>query len=237
MTTRGIVIMCVLFFLLSTIHILANGQSYESIVDSITAKLQDTVTQGYSVSGIDVDRCLTNPGECLGKIMDPYHTLSSYFLFLAEGPDDQGLNKPKGLIGLYSAGKGAIVWRSEFLTRYFSNGPMSMIEETDELNRDGKVEIVIGQAGGATGAVEIIWVFNWDGASGKLVTQLDQYGNPTIVTAGDSFRIVDTDGDGIFEITGADPDNLDRKIIYAWDGFRYGNWGKSSKFLVKVKQK
>ncbi len=213
------------------------AQSYRAMLDSISAKLQKALGHSYWVSGVDIDQCLNKPTRSCGKIKDPYQTLSGYILYLAEGKTDPALDKPAGVVGLYSPKRDAIIWRSDSLTSEFSSGPMSSIVESGELNGDGKVEFVIAEAGGATAATTILWVFNWDGETGRLITQRDEFGNSNIVVSGDSFEIVDLDGDGISEIQGKDPDALNKTLTYSWNGSQYGSWGKTSKYLVRAKHK
>ncbi len=231
-----IIILCFCLDFFLVIQCYCYEDEYDTIVNSIASKVEKLTGKKYDISGIDIDKAINNPDEDSGKIRDTYHTLAGYFLFLAEGETDAELNKPKGFIGLYSFKTDSIVWHSVFLSDDFSSGAMGRVEETNELNGDGKVEMIIGQAKGVTGNVEQLWIFSWDGTNGKLITQIDKYGQSTIIVLGESYKLIDNDGDGIYEIQGKDPDS-GKIITYSWNGYLYGKWGKSSKYLLERRKK
>jgi hypothetical protein len=214
--------------------------NYDSIVNSIANKVEKIFNHKYFISGIDIDKSVNNPAEADGKIKDPYHTLAGCFLFLAEGETDADLNKPKGFIGLYRCKTDSIVWRSVLLTDDFSSGALGRVAETNELNNDSKVEIIIAQGQEPSGT-EQLWIFSWDGNNGKLITQLDSYGESTIMDFGEYYELKDVDGDGIYEIQAEwyKDDKSDKKTVvnYSWNGTLYGKWGKTSKYLLKGKMK
>ncbi len=210
---------------------------YNAIVNSITGMLERINMNAYYVSGIEIDEAIKHPEESDGRIRDPYHTLAGCFLFLAEGKKNADVDKEKGFIGLYRISVDSVIWQSELLSENFSSGALGSIDATDELNQDGKVEIIIGQATGNLAINHQLWIFNWDGKNGKLITQLDRYGKPEIIYWGDNFDIKDVDGDGIYEILGKWYKKHDSKamttVVYSWNGSLYGKWGKSSKYLLK----
>jgi hypothetical protein len=209
---------------------------YDTIVQSITAKVKTITGNDYYITGLDIDKSLNDPETEDGKIKNPYHTLLHCFLFIAGGVPDSNYNKPKGFIGIYKIGPDSIVWRSELITDDF--GGTSRIAETDEINADRRVEIIIAQASGALAQYEQIWIFNWNGKTGKLISQQDKDGTSTIFTTSDpSYSLVDKDGDDIYEIIGNDIDAQDNtiEVTYSWNGFLYGKWGKPSGYFKKKK--
>jgi len=208
------------------------NNDHSIIVKSISNKLEKVFNHKYYVSGIEIDKSVNNPSKANGKITDPYHTLSGCFLFLAEGKESNS----KGFIGLYRCKADSIIWCSVLLTDDFSSGARGRVAETRELNGDGKVEIIIGQAVGASGGGEELWIFSWDGTDGRLITQTDKYNQSTILVFWEYYEIKDVDGDGIYEILGEDTDS-DKTLTYSWNGSLYGDWGKSSKYLLKGKKK
>jgi hypothetical protein len=205
---------------------------YKIVVKSIETQLETMLHFKYYVHVFDIDKSVNNPVVAAGKIKNPYGTLSGCFIFLAEAMPDANLNKQKGFIGIYKAD--SILWRSDLLTEDFSSlsGEVSSI---DELNKDGKVEIVVSQYLEPHGTSEQLWIFNWDGTNGKLITQLDDDGASTIVCMV-RYILKDVDRDGIYEIQGKDPDSK-KTLTYSWNGSLYGKWGKSSKYLLKGKHK
>jgi hypothetical protein len=209
---------------------------YDSIVNSIENKVKIIFNHNYFISGIDIDKSINNSAVTHGKIKDPYHTLTGCFLFLAEGETDADLNKPKGFIGLYRCKTDSIIWRSVLLSNNFSSGALGSVEETNELNGDGKVEIIIRQFEEPPGTGQL-WIFNWDGTNGKLITQLDSYGESVLMYSNEDYSLIDLDGDGIYEIQGEWYSNSNSEtkstVTYSWNGALYGEWGKSSKYLIK----
>lgn len=221
--------------------------NYKKITDSITAKLKRISGHTYDISGTDIDRQIIEDHKIalvdtffVEKIKNPYYTLGGCFIFLASDVENR-YPEPPGFIGIYKIETDSILWRSVDLPSHFSSGALGNVDATCELNRDGKVEIIIGQLMGNLGICHQLWVFNWDGKNGKLITQLDSYGESEIMYWGDKYNIKDVDGDGIYEIQGKweKGDGSDTKITvtYAWNGSLYGKWGKSSKYLLKGKKK
>jgi hypothetical protein len=225
----------------------AQENKYETIIDSITAKVEKLTGHKYYFSGTDVDREIIEDHEMTlkdpyfkEKIRDPYHTLSGCFIFLASDAEHTYPTLP-GFIGIYEIKMDSILWLSVPLSKHFSSGALGSVDGTGELNRDGKVEIIIGQAMGSLGTDHQLWIFNWDGKDGRLITQLDNFGQPEIMYWGDKYDIKDVDGDGICEILGKwyKDDNSEKMttVTYSWNGSLYGKWGKSSKYLLKGKKK
>jgi hypothetical protein len=220
---------------------------YKKITDSIIAKLKRITGHAYYISGTDIDRQIKEDLEIAlvdtffeEKIKDPYHTLAGCFIFLASDAENSDSEWP-GFIGIYKIELDTILWLSVKLPNHFSSGALGSVDGTGELNRDGKVEIIIGQLMGNLGISHQLWIFSWDGKNGKLITQLDSYGESEIMYWGDKYNIKDVDGDGIYEIQGKweKGDGSDTKITvtYAWNGSLYGKWGKSSKYLLEGKKK
>jgi hypothetical protein len=207
------------------------------VTKSIESKMEEIYHSKYSVFALCVNKTKNNISITEGEIKNPYHTLDSCFLFLAEALPDANLHKSKGLIGIYKSG--SVIWRLDSLTRNFSSLSAD-VSAIDELNKDGKVEIVISQYSRRDGTWEYLWIFNWDGANGQLVTKLDCKGESTITCIGD-FQLKDLDKDGISEIQceWCKNNNFDNtySVIYSWNGSLYGKWGKTSKYLLKGTKK
>lgn len=210
---------------------------YNTIVNSITHKLEKTRGNRYYVSGIEINKAINNPENTNGEIKDPYNTLAGCFLFLAEGEQNSDINKQKGFVGIYEIKSDTIIWESILLSENFSSGALGSIDAIDELNQDGKVEIIIGQATGNLAVNHQLWIFNWNGKNGALITQLNEFHQPEIMYWGDKYDITDIDGDGVMEITGEWYENEETEekttVTYSWNGTLYGNWGATSKYLVK----
>lgn len=202
------------------------------IVKSVETQLEAMLHHKYYIHILDIDKSVNNPAVAEGRIKNPCGTLNGCLIFLASASRDSNFFKPKGFIGISKAD--SILWRSDLLTENFSSlsGDVSAV---DELNNDGKVEIVISQYSQPDGTWEYLWIFNWDGKMGKLIIKLDDESESTIKCMS-NYLLKDVDGDGIYEILGQDPDS-DRTLMYSWNGHLYGDWGKSSKYLLKGKKK
>jgi hypothetical protein len=209
----------------------------DSTVKLITSKVKNITSSNYYITGIDVDQNLSNPDMTEGKIKDPYHTLSHCLIFFAGGVLDSNLDRPEGFIGIYRTDLDSIIWRSDFVSRDFSYGD---IVQTDEINNDRKVEIIVVQPSGSLGRYEQIWIFNWDGKTGKLINQRGKDGTSSLfVLADPGYGLIDEDDDGIYEI-GGEIEDLNGNIVdvmYRWNGSLYGKWGKASKYFHKGKRK
>jgi hypothetical protein len=212
--------------------------SDDMIISSIETKLDHKLRYEYHVFGINIDKAMSDSSATEGKIKDPYHTLAGCYIFLASGERDANLYKPKGFIGIYKCNTDSILWCSIPLTTDFSGGVMGLVSETNEINNDGKVEIIITQAKEPRGEIEQLWIFSWDGKEGKLITELDKFGESTIICE-TGYSLFDVDNDGIFEIQGTwtDENGKISERTFSWNGFLYGNWGKTSKYFHKGKHK
>jgi hypothetical protein len=221
-----------------TMNSAAQEDRYDTITDSIAKKVKLLTNYAYDNSGIEIDKSVNNQSVSHGKIKDPYGTLAGCFIFLAEDTDDPLSTRPKGFIGIYRVKSDSIIWRSALLSNEFADGVSGSVDATDELNRDGKVEIVIGQTKGTGGQ---LWIFSWDGTEGKLITQLDNDGDSNIMYWGDDYDLKDVNGNGIYEIQGewykGDGSDAKVKVRYTWNGSLFGNWGKASQVFPSSKKK
>jgi hypothetical protein len=201
----------------------------DSVFSKIDAKLLNELHQKYSTYGVNVDKSVNNPKVAFGKIHDPYHSLSGRIIFIAS--PEKG-NDIKTVFGIYSINGDSILWSVGFSP----SGVMGEISEAYEINNDDKVEIVLTFALEPAGLNQEVWVFNWDGVQGKLITQLDKYAHSVIVCNTD-YGTSDDDGDGIDEIHGYWKNENDETEIltFSWNGLLYGKWGKTSKYFSKVK--
>jgi hypothetical protein len=208
------------------------------VVKSIETQLEKEMNHHYEIRILDINKSINNPSVSDGRISNPYKNLTNCFIFIAAAFPDSNLYKPKGFIGIYK--KDTILWQSGPLTKDLTTlgGYVTLV---DELNKDGKVEIVVSQdelPGGATS--NYLWIFNWDGRKGYLITELDKRGESKLAFMGE-YTFKDIDGDGIYEIQGEwyKDNNFDKtsRVTYSWNGSLYGKWGKSSKYLLKGKRK
>jgi hypothetical protein len=201
------------------------GNNYDTVVTRIASKLEKKFAHKYYVGGIDGDQQMEDRTMDKSKIKDPYHTLAGRFVFFCDGEFGENLYKPNSYVGIYEYKSDSILWCSVPLPEDFSSGALGNISETDEINKDGKVEIVIEQFKEPRGEIEELWIFNWDGVKGNLITKLNEDGE-SIIKCETGNNLFDADGDDICEIQGIG-------VIYSWNGKLFGDWGKTSKYYRK----
>jgi hypothetical protein len=206
----------------------------KNVVHSIESTLEKELQHHYYVRILDVDKSVNNPSISEGKIKDPHKSLMGCYIFIAEALPDSNLDKSKGFIGVWKAD--SILWQSTPLTEELSTLG-GYVTAVDELNKDGKDEIVISQNELPDAATaNYLWIFTWDGNVGKQITELDEREESRLAFIG-KYKFVDLDGDSIYEIKGEwyIDDNFDKTspVIYSWNGSLYGKWGKTSKYLLK----
>ena len=227
-TYKGIFFSFALYLVFSNICI-CQGISDDSLFSKIDVTLLSELHQKYSTYGVNVDKSIKNPKVAFGKIHDPYHTLAGCLIFIGSPETDYD---KKMILGIYNIKTDSILWSIGFSP----SGVLGEISETYEINNDGKVEIVLTFALEPAGLNQEVWVFNWDGVQGKLITQLDKYAHSVIVCNTD-YGTSDDDGDGIDEIHGYWKNENDETEIltFSWNGLLYGKWGKTSKYFSKAK--
>ena len=141
---------------------------------------------------------------------DPYNTLAGCSLFggVRTGDDEVGF------VGVFKNGR--ILWMSDTLL----HAAVISFWTSIDINNDGKVELLF-EENGSSGRSQL-WVFSWDGASGMLISALDEVGNSVIQGSPKAFELVDEEGDGIWEITDGNVD--DGSATWSWNGLLYGDW-------------
>ncbi len=180
----------------------------------------------YEISDIvNVDSALGNRSVADGAINDPYQTLSSCYIFIAQRQSLDDTTVSNGVIGIIKNGN--IIWNSGTVINCNASVGSS-ISVTRDLNQDGKVEIITSWFEGAKGDIERLWIFTWDGKNGSMINALNQNNESELISTSPGYKFVDIDGDGILEITGLwfenENDEEMKKIIYSWNGMQYGKW-------------
>jgi len=229
-------VICIILYLTFLSLCLSQDKINETVIHSIEIKIEKELHHHYDVRILDVNNSLNNPSISGGRIKDPYKNLKDCFIFLAASLPDSNLNKPKGFVGIYKID--TILWRSASLIENLSTLG-GFVTALDDFNKDGKVEIVVSENELPNAiTANYLWIFTWDGKMGECITELDEDGESRLAFMG-RYHFKDVDGDGIYEIQGKwyKNNNFDNisPVTYCWNGKWYGNWGKSSKYLLKGK--
>lgn len=112
-----------------------------------------------------------------------------------------------------------------------------MVKTIADINCDGEIEVVVAVVEGiSAGQWETYWIFSWNGKRLRVINAVDREAHQSLITAPwDFMTYKDLDGDGIYELVTSfeDEKGIERQHIYSWNGKLYGEWGKSSKALLK----
>ena len=165
-------------------------------------------------------------------ITDPYGTLRACVLFFAHAIDSED----DCVLGIYK--DGSILWDSgKILTGYGYS-----IYAISDVNRDGRVDILITTSSSQPLDIDYMDIFSWDGSSARRINQVDNTAfNLTMLRSGSRmFRLVDANGDGILEIQAywseddrskdyfpSDPIPTRPWVTYSWNGELYGLWSST----------
>jgi len=195
---------------------------------SITQQLNVIFGKDYAaIQIINVDSVENIFNWKFGRINDPYSTLNNCLLF---GASEKLSNYEygKSIVGIYKNNQ--IIWYSDFIP---SDYKFNKIYATIDLTKNGIVEILTEWQGsiGAINPSSYLWIFDWDGITGKSVTKLDNLNESFIWTHPyGGFEFIDIEGDGIWEIIGYDMAEGDSLVpnVFSWDGEKYGVWNNTS---------
>jgi hypothetical protein len=225
------VIVALFFMQFSSLFARINISPGVSDVDWLAIEAKVTSLWGihYKVINIvNVDSALGNRSVADGNVTDPYHTLAGAYVFLSKEEIQDIFADLHGAVGVYK--NGDIIWQSDTII----NAALSLsaaISNIRDLNNDGKVDIVTSWYKGAKGEVERLWIFSWDGQSGRLENGIDQTNESTLASVAFGFGYFDIDGNDISEIVGKwypDKDSHQmEKIVYSWNGNVFGKWTPS----------
>jgi hypothetical protein len=185
---------------------------------------------------VNVDSSLGRPLGIFNnyRIEDPYGTLAHSIIVTGVGKWEEGY-RPPAFIGVYRGGQ--FLWSSDTLVYYYAISFNGMVQATD-LNNDGKVEIILGMSGGSRSELEYLWIVTWDGQAGTIINDtegdaIDGY-ESKIASLRDMFEFHDLNGDGVKEIIGEwylnDGTEETGRVIYSWNGQKYGKWAGGPQF-------
>ncbi len=169
----------------------------------------------------------------LGKrFRDPFGTLSQCYLFAA-----------------WDSTRGEIVGVLDSAGRISLSAPFVDVSDevstntfvaTGDLNQDGDVDIVIilgSRLMGSPAEAYRMWLFSYHSPVIRCITKTDPEGKSTLYGEGlgGAFRIVDLNGDGIFEILAARGEKGEGGVfsykwqnVYTWGNGLFGDWGESA---------
>jgi hypothetical protein len=214
----------------------------DDIVSAIQIKVHTVINDKYEITQVlNIDSSLggrfSSHWREVGPVENPYGTLTHCFVFkgtyISGGvPSDSA----SGIVGVFKDGK--ILWHSNdvFTSKYGMSG--GLIWAIKDINRDGKVEILVNFLAGASfPGMQNLWIIRWDGVKGEIINAKDKDGYSIIQSSGSwDFNLADVEGNGLWEIQGAMgprsakdklrkiPDTDYALYTYSWNGSLYGLW-------------
>ncbi len=221
------------YFLLFLTFIFFTGITYPQLImdKNLLTEINDKVVSKYGpemkvqfIYNID---SLKNPNTFYPQpheIYDEYNQLNNAVVFTSlKFENGYGI---KGLAGVYK--NGAIVWDSDTTINFEDMNALTLFSAAD-INRDGKTDLIFAtdEFTQSSNGLEKLYIYSWDGSSGRLISELNDENASTITTLTGigQFSFVDVNGDGIYEIRGLgylpQEENVEKTITYYWDGTNY----------------
>jgi hypothetical protein len=214
------------------------AQTRQERIDAARTQLSALLPSYHDSSGItyrligngdivDIDSSISDPRIADGNVRDPYGTLHDCFLFFVNSISDEQHHS----FGVFK--NNVIVWIAEpVVGDYFA----SEFWGTLDVNMTGAVEILVSWLyGGKATSDAMMYVYSWDGTRGNCVSDRYDDGTSKLQGSVQGFRIVDINGDGVYEIVGSkEGPSVDsigttyQEVVYCWNGMRYGPWSNCS---------
>ena len=178
---------------------------------AIDAMIQTRLGAQYeSIFVIDVDSVLGNAGLYAYPVEDPHRLLRHCFIFIG------GRNARNGnFLGVYRDGR--ILWVSDTTIQ----GWQPQLFAITDLDRSRRADIMVESDNDYPSSQ--LWIFSWDGHTGKLINAVDSVGGSVLTSMAHSFALFDAEGDGVIEIR--DGNVEDGSKTWSWNGSAYGSWG------------
>ncbi len=183
----------------------------QEVTKSLDTIVKQQFGRNYEVAVEIVDSLLGSQRDEGDEITDPYGTLRGCILF--SGVRYYG-DQDSSFFGVYRDGR--IIWTSDRII----NGVWGITFATQDINKDGKVEILTTWYTNGDPRMEYMWIFSWDGNKGEIINQVKISGEDVIL--GGSFKLVAHDSSGVRDI--ASTSQSKEAIIttfYRWDGAQY----------------
>ncbi|MDL1893329.1 hypothetical protein FBQ87_10640, partial [Sphingobacteriales bacterium CHB3] len=195
------VLVLMAFFVTGIVKSIAQPGVTEATYAAITASLQAIYGQAASVGQvINVDSSRNPLGDVnvARGAQDSYGTLTGCYIFTGR---PYGSNRSDGgVVGIFR--NNAIVWQSDTLMQINDSfGQDGEIYGVYDLNRDGRVDIITMWRDTRGG--RMLQIVDWDGTSGRLISENGMSENPIMTDKYGVFDFVDIEGDGVWEVQGS----------------------------------
>jgi hypothetical protein len=192
-------------------------QTYNSL-DSLIKSQHGSM---YHVMGIlDVDDRTKNAAYRIYQDMgytfeDPNHQLEHSFIVAVGKYEENGRDLcDSGSIAIIRQNK--IVWFSKPLIHHFDYAPLPGF---GDLNNDGTTDILFSAQIDMRGYGEALWILSPDSSGGRLLNDVDEDKQSTIIGASSCFKISQQKGENAKRIEVDDLDSESHgKFIYIWNG-------------------
>ena len=154
--------------------------------------------------------------QMMGAIFeDQRHQLEhSYIVAIRKSTDSGSTKLDDGSVAIIRDNK--VIWHSKSLIHDMG---FAALPGFGDLNNDGTTDILLCTPADMRGYSENLWIISPDSSGGRLLNQVDEYGESTIVGASDTFEFTQPDPKGAkvikASIVGED---LNRHFMYTWNG-------------------
>jgi len=200
---------------------------YQMIIDN----LESTLGYECSTENIVLIDSVLKKLDSDGGFENPYNTLNQSFVFTYYRVTSSEEGYSKLSLGIIKD-KHIIARLDTAIETLFSTS--GEIKAVADINNDGDVDILVTRTLGVSPPpYEGYWVVSWNGSSLYLINDVNDEGESVIISPWDGITYVDVNGDGIYELVTEmeDENGVAKKIIYSWNGSKYGLWGNPPQSL------
>lgn len=204
-------ILRIIFFICLLQGILLSQNEYEKMD---IAKID---ISNYLIENFDSTFSVTD----IARFDSTDESLLDCYWFTAKTEWKYNIEKTRFITGMYK--NNSIIWISNIIE---SSALDIRTGLADDLNLNGKIELIVVLINGNwENSTEEWWFYDWDGNTGIIVNEVDGLtGETEIKLLGSSAEIIDINLDGIYEIIGVDPLNVDGpKLTYSFMNNIWGN--------------
>ncbi|MDI6765500.1 MAG: hypothetical protein QME52_01540 [Bacteroidota bacterium] len=242
-------VICLFLFLVSTIGLCftQDTSKYDpngTVRNQMSSILVSNFGNKYFLKGYEIlDSALVTDSTkefYYNSFVDHYGTLQNCIIFwalqrrssLERYENDDYVDT--SIVGFVKDGN--LLWHSGYQIK----GDVEEFYFSYDINNDRKVELGFWDEEFTKTGLARLYIIRWDGSSGEIINDVDSLGRSVILgNTGRSFDIIDTEGNGVYNIRGewladdeygrgwypdANPSSTAPYVTYGWNGQKYGYW-------------
>ena len=223
----------IIFFAIFSTEALCQPRVSDQTADQIEAALQSRLGPAYSLDCVfSIDSESVYDLEIIGSRVDKSDsTLKGAYIFTSLGGKIDKYTARKGCVGIYR--NNHLIWLSDTVIDD-NEERLGIIDAVMDLNADGTMEIV--SCWKEDNGADYLWIFSWDGHTGKLISDINKNGQSVIASVDQYFELSHPENVGVYTIAGRwsedlSSDPVSTPVVYTWNGHKFGLWhsGKTHK--------